>query len=297
MCFDASRGKTVLFAGETELYFVVNDTWEWDGHEWALRASQGPAGRQSHTLTYDSHHRESVLFAGYRNYGLMEYRDVWTWNGTNWTLRSQDSIGRRYFHAMVYDESRRRSIMFGGYNGFQYQNDTSALAILSPGIVEEPSDTSVPPASTVLFHVEAEGTEPFAYQWRRNGTPLQNHAHYHGVTTPTLRIQPATPPNAGLYDCVITNDCGTITTTPARLTIVTGHGGGHQASDAEYSTLSQADADGDGDCDVDDLLAVILGWGPCPPSPVPCPADIAPLGGDGQVNIDDLIAVILNWGA
>jgi hypothetical protein len=68
--------------------------------------------------------------------------------------------------------------------------------------------------------------------------------------------------------------------------------------------------------DVDDLVQVILHWGPCegaPPSctscgdgigvppqpsaPAFCAADIAPLGDpDGQVDVDDLILIITQWG-
>jgi hypothetical protein len=55
------------------------------------------------------------------------------------------------------------------------------------------------------------------------------------------------------------------------------------------------DITGDGAVDVDDLVAAILGWGPCP-TRGNCPADIAPApGGDGAVNADDLVMVILNW--
>jgi hypothetical protein len=58
---------------------------------------------------------------------------------------------------------------------------------------------------------------------------------------------------------------------------------------------------GDGHVDVDDLIAVILDWGPCddeggasrPVIPPPCPADI---DDDGEVGAADLIAVILGWG-
>jgi hypothetical protein len=44
---------------------------------------------------------------------------------------------------------------------------------------------------------------------------------------------------------------------------------------------------------VDDLIAIILAWGPCPTPPAACPADV---NQSGAVDVDDLIMVILNWG-
>jgi ligand-binding sensor domain-containing protein len=51
------------------------------------------------------------------------------------------------------------------------------------------------------------------------------------------------------------------------------------------------DVNGDGAVDVDDLVALIVAWGPCP-SPSDCPADV---NGDGAVDVDDLVQLILNW--
>jgi predicted outer membrane repeat protein len=45
--------------------------------------------------------------------------------------------------------------------------------------------------------------------------------------------------------------------------------------------------------DVDDLVTVILAWGPCPAPPATCPADV---NNSGSVDVDDLVAVILAWG-
>jgi hypothetical protein len=51
---------------------------------------------------------------------------------------------------------------------------------------------------------------------------------------------------------------------------------------------------GDGIVNIDDLLAVINGWGPCPP---PCqPYCVADVTHTCEVNIDDLLAVINAWG-
>jgi hypothetical protein len=49
----------------------------------------------------------------------------------------------------------------------------------------------------------------------------------------------------------------------------------------------------DGVTNIIDLLAVISGWGNCPPPPSFCPTD---LNIDGRSNIDDLLAVIGGWG-
>jgi hypothetical protein len=49
-----------------------------------------------------------------------------------------------------------------------------------------------------------------------------------------------------------------------------------------------ADVTGDGSIDVEDLVEVVLNWGPCD-----CPADVT---GDGVVDVEDLVEVILGWG-
>lgn len=46
--------------------------------------------------------------------------------------------------------------------------------------------------------------------------------------------------------------------------------------------------------DTDDVVAVILNWGPCPAIPAACPSDVVQ---NGDVDADDLVFVILRWGA
>jgi hypothetical protein len=53
------------------------------------------------------------------------------------------------------------------------------------------------------------------------------------------------------------------------------------------------DIDGSGSVNVDDLVELILAWGPCPVPPAACPADVT---GNGSINVDDLIQVLLAWG-
>lgn len=60
--------------------------------------------------------------------------------------------------------------------------------------------------------------------------------------------------------------------------------------DCDDVTEPDPDVNGDGVVDVDDLVLVLLAWGPCDG---PCPADI---DGNGAVDVDDLILLITNWG-
>ena len=57
------------------------------------------------------------------------------------------------------------------------------------------------------------------------------------------------------------------------------------------------DINGDKVVNVADLLAVINAWGPCPPAPEACPANVGLNSGENDVvNVTDLIYVINHWG-
>jgi predicted esterase len=68
--------------------------------------------------------------------------------------------------------------------------------------------------SNATFSATAAGTEPLAYQWRRDGMDLLDN------TTATLTIPAAQPPDEGDYTLVVTNVAGAVTSAPARLWVV-----------------------------------------------------------------------------
>lgn len=55
----------------------------------------------------------------------------------------------------------------------------------------------------------ADGTQPFTYQWSKNGAAIS------GATASTLALTNVTQANAGSYSVVITNDAGSATATAA----------------------------------------------------------------------------------
>jgi hypothetical protein len=85
-------------------------------------------------------------------------------------------------------------------------------ACVPPSISVQPVSQTVCERSPVSFTVTAAGTN-ITYQWRRNTINLS------GQTTNTFSLAQAAALNTATYDCVITGDCGTITTNAVTLTV------------------------------------------------------------------------------
>jgi hypothetical protein len=70
-------------------------------------------------------------------------------------------------------------------------------------ILQNPSRSTVPTDSVVTFTAEHKGTEPFTYQWRRNGTDIE------GATGSSYTTPPVGNDQAGSYTVVIKNAIST----------------------------------------------------------------------------------------
>jgi Leucine-rich repeat (LRR) protein len=100
---------------------------------------------------------------------------------------------------------------------------TSVVASLTiwvpPSISTTPASQIVIAGSNAVFSVVASGTLPLSYQWLANGIPLVNAGNISGANTATLSITAAQPNNAAAYAVVITNVGGSVTSSPAFLTV------------------------------------------------------------------------------
>ena len=70
---------------------------------------------------------------------------------------------------------------------------------VAPVIVSQPQGTTVYAGETVSFNVQAEGTAPLSFQWRRNNSPLP------GQDGPTLILSNVQPAQAGNYSVLVSN--------------------------------------------------------------------------------------------
>ena len=96
---------------------------------------------------------------------------------------------------------------------------TSAPATLTfntrPVITTHPVSRSVCDGGSVTFSVLATGSPAPSYRWRKNGAPLLDNA-----TSAFFTIPAAAVADGGIYDCIVTNVCGTATSLPATLEVV-----------------------------------------------------------------------------
>lgn len=90
--------------------------------------------------------------------------------------------------------------------------------LVQPSIAFAPVPQTICSGATASFGVTAAGELPLSYQWQKNGVdidPLANAT----ADDPTFEIVGAVDTDAGIYRCIITNSCGTVTSTSAELIV------------------------------------------------------------------------------
>lgn len=90
---------------------------------------------------------------------------------------------------------------------------TYASACSTPEITAQPASQTVVYASPVTFTVSATGGDPLAYQWYKDGNPIQ------GATASEYSIVAVSMADAGVYQVVVSNTCGSTPSEEATLTV------------------------------------------------------------------------------
>jgi hypothetical protein len=88
-----------------------------------------------------------------------------------------------------------------------------------PRVLRHPDPTSAPYNGTAAFSIEAADPDAASYRWRRNTVPLTDDHRHAGAATPELSVSGVGFDLLGDYDCVVTNDAGSIASMPAALTL------------------------------------------------------------------------------
>jgi len=80
-------------------------------------------------------------------------------------------------------------------------------------ITEHPSGDSICVNDSFTFSVVVEGQPPLSYQWRKNDSNIS------GATADTYTIDAATVTDTGMYDVVVSNECGELVSDTAELAV------------------------------------------------------------------------------
>jgi hypothetical protein len=91
--------------------------------------------------------------------------------------------------------------------------------ILAPTITSQPQDRTngVFVGDTVTFQVGVNGTPPFDFRWRKNGTPMDGVANPSALTDTLSLTNVQIADSNTTYSVVVTNESGSITSSVARL--------------------------------------------------------------------------------
>ena len=135
--------------------------------------------------------------------------------------------------------NRIRDVLFGSYPSLTLKNVTTNNAgnytvvitnpygivtsappalltvLVPPLITTQPTNTTVTYGQPAVFVVQATGTAPLQYQWQRNGTNIP------GATGNLCFVsQPQVADSGAVYSVIVSNVCGTATSSNATLTVV-----------------------------------------------------------------------------
>lgn len=216
MAFDSARGVVVLhggFIGSTQS--TTNETWEWDGTTWTLVSVEGPS-RFGHRTVYDAQAGLTMIIEGTNGTAQPSDGEVWGWDGVNWRyvgVSDYPGYGPMMNSAAAYDSLKGEVLL---RQPLQPSPTTSLTYVIEsgiPGVQAQPQSVTVEEGCMAALGVTASSTKPLSYQWRKNGIAIPD------ATRATLISQGATLEESGMYDCVLTSACGSVTTQPAFLTV------------------------------------------------------------------------------
>jgi sugar lactone lactonase YvrE len=90
---------------------------------------------------------------------------------------------------------------------------SSNIVIVPPAITNQPQGLTINQGTSATFTVGVSGTAPFSYQWLFQGGNIT------GGTASSYTLTNAQPSDSGSYSVVVANSGGSVTSTPAILTV------------------------------------------------------------------------------
>jgi hypothetical protein len=228
MAYDAARGVIVLFGGATSDGIYSGETWDLGVPCVAPSISTQPVAQ---TACLGGSASFTVTAGGAPN----SYQ--WRKSGANLADEPNHISGAHAAMLLIVNITPADAGSgMGGYDCIvenpcgSATSNTAALTVnVAPSITQQPTGQSILSGGTATFTVAASAPPAggaLAYQWRRNGValadgPFGNGSVVHGAATPFLALTSvALADNTAAFDCIVTNTCGSTTSFPAGLSVM-----------------------------------------------------------------------------
>ncbi|HWN94769.1 MAG TPA: immunoglobulin domain-containing protein, partial [Methylomirabilota bacterium] len=137
----------------------------------------------------------------------------WTWR--SFAVGSGNQI-------LEWRYTKNSSVFAGQDRGWVDQiNYVPANSPTSPVIALQPTNRTIVAPAAVSFISFAVGSAPLNYQWLFDGEPLANGNGVSGATTTNLTITNSSAAHGGDYSLLVANAAGAVTSSVAKLTVIT----------------------------------------------------------------------------
>ena len=171
-------------------------------------------GAWHHVVWVDDNGRARLFIDGQLDATDFNYtRGSLTLNTTSVGAIKRAAVGN-YFQGTIDEVATwNRALSAGEAQQIVAQGIPKPVTATPPSIVTQPASRTAFSGMTVEFLVQATGTSPLHYQWRKGGAPIS------AQTNATLTLPNVQTNDSGNYTVVITNSAGSVTSAVATLTV------------------------------------------------------------------------------
>jgi len=120
--------------------------------------------------------------------------------------------------AQLADNGRYRCVVTGDC-GTVLSNLADLTVSEQPTVTQQPQSRNVLAGSAATFTVAASGAGTLSYQWQKDGADLNDGGNVSGAHAAQLQISNVGEDDQANYRCAVTDDCGTVISKPALLTM------------------------------------------------------------------------------
>jgi hypothetical protein len=122
-------------------------------------------------------------------------------------------------NAQTSDSGNYSVVITNAYGSTTSTNATLMVVTVPPSITAQPQNTTNNAGTIANFSVTVTGTAPYVYQWKKDGSVLNNGGNVSGATSSSLTLTSVSSSDAAIYTVVITNTAGSATSSNATLSV------------------------------------------------------------------------------